>query len=240
MDCSGDERVPQTPVSRGTFLKRAGVAGLAVAIPAGAAGTAAEAGLSESEKVQLDQMRALRPFQVTALGAFVERLIPSDSTGPGAKEANVVRYIDRSLAGDLLPFRPAYDLALVALDAYSVKKFGSAFADLPADKQDAILTDMDTNTATGFVPNAKAVFEIIRTHAVQGMFGDPAHGGNANFVGWKLVRFPGPRLVISAKDQQLNTVPKSGPQVRVLDTALQANGRRELKWPRTCPPLTSS
>ena len=29
-----------------------------------------------------------------------------------------------------------------------------------------------------FSPNAKAVFEMIRTHALQGMFGDPAHGGN--------------------------------------------------------------
>jgi hypothetical protein len=49
---------------------------------------------------------------------------------------------------------------------------------------------------------------MIRTHAMQGMFGDPAHGGNTNFVGWKLVRFPGPRFVISAKDQQLDVVPR--------------------------------
>jgi hypothetical protein len=68
---------------------------------------------------------------------------------------------------------------------------------------------MDLNRATGFSPNAKAVFEMIRTHAVQGMFGDPAHGGNTNFVGWKLVRFPGPRLVISARDQRLDVVPRS-------------------------------
>jgi gluconate 2-dehydrogenase gamma chain len=182
------------------------VAGLAVTIPAAAV---APAGLAESEKVQLDQMTALRPFQERTLGAFVERLIPSDSTGPGAKEARVVRYIDRSLTGDLYAFKAAYDLALIALDAYSVKKYGADFAELPADKQDAILTDMDKNTATGFVPNAKAVFEMIRTHAVQGMFGDPAHGGNENFVGWKLVRFPGPRLVIGAADQRLDVVPKS-------------------------------
>ena len=44
------------------------------------------------------------------------------------------------------------------------------------------------------------------------MFGDPEHGGNTNFVGWKLVRFPGPRLVISARDQRLNVVPKSNMQ----------------------------
>jgi gluconate 2-dehydrogenase gamma chain len=68
---------------------------------------------------------------------------------------------------------------------------------------------MDRNQATGFAPSSKAVFEMIRTHAVQGMFGDPAHGGNTNFIGWKLVRFPGPRLVIPAKDQRLDVVPQS-------------------------------
>ena len=49
---------------------------------------------------------------------------------------------------------------------------------------------------------------MIRTHAIQGMFGDPAHGGNVGFVGWNLVRFPGPRLVVSNHEQQLDVVPK--------------------------------
>ena len=45
---------------------------------------------------------------------------------------------------------------------------------------------------------------MILTHAIQGMFGDPAHGGNVGFVGWKLVGFPGPRLFVDAHDQKLN------------------------------------
>src|SRR5438445_13398388 len=32
--------------------------------------------------------------------AIVETIIPSDSTGPGAKEAGVIYFIDRQLAGD--------------------------------------------------------------------------------------------------------------------------------------------
>ena len=96
--------------------------------------------------------------------------------------------------GDLLVFRPSYVAAVQALDAYSNSKFGADFVALSTSQQDAILTDMDQNKATGFTPNAKAVFEMIRSHAVEGMFGDPAHGGNIGFAGWKLVRFPGPRL----------------------------------------------
>jgi gluconate 2-dehydrogenase gamma chain len=206
MDCSGEEKAPSRLLSRGELLKRAGVVGAAAAVPAA---LAPDPALAQEELAQLQQMKALSPGEAATIGAVCDRLIPSDSTGPGAREANVIRYIDRALAGDLAMFRSSYTAAAVALDAYSQSKYGGGFAALSTTQQDAVLTDMDLNRATGFSPNAKAVFEMIRTHAVQGMFGDPAHGGNTNFVGWKLVRFPGPRLVISARDQRLDVVPRS-------------------------------
>jgi len=209
MDCSGEEKAPSRPLSRSELLKRAGAVGAAAAVPAA---LTTDSALAESELAELRQMKALAPGEAATIGAVCERLIPSDSTGPGAKEANVIRYIDRALAGDLAAFRGPYTLAVVALDGYSLSKHGAAFAALPPEKQDDILADMDLNrvpASAGFAPNAKAVFEMIRTHAVQGMFGDPMHGGNVDFVGWKLVRFPGPRLVISANDQKLNVVPRS-------------------------------
>jgi gluconate 2-dehydrogenase gamma chain len=203
---SGGEEERGRTLSRGSLLKRAGVLGAAAAIPVAAKAETAQA---DAEVAQLRQMTALSPTQATTIGAFVERLIPSDASGPGAHEANVIRYIDRALAGDLSMFRPSYVAAVQALDTYSQSKYRADFAALSAAQQDAVLTDMDLNRATGFVPNAKAVFEMIRTHTLEGMFGDPAHGGNTGMVGWKLVRFPGPRLVIPARDQQLDVVPKS-------------------------------
>jgi gluconate 2-dehydrogenase gamma chain len=220
-DCSGEDRAPSTPLSRSELLKRAGVAGAAAAVPAALAPDAAHA---KAELAELKQMRALSPSDSATIAAFCERLIPSDKTGPGAREANVVRYIDRALAGDLRAFRPAYVAAIAAINSYSRSRHGAPFAALSPEKQDAVMQDMDLNRTTtqdpsveraagastaDFLPNAKAVFEMIRTHAMQGMFGDPEHGGNVKFVGWKLVRFPGPRLVISARDQRLNVVPKA-------------------------------
>lgn len=208
MDCSGEEKAPSTPLSRNELLKRAGVFGAAAAVPTMLAPDAAQA---ESELEEMRQIRALSPREAQTVAAVCNRLIPSDATGPGAREAKVARYIDRALAGDLRAFRPAYTAAVLALDSYARTKHGAAFAALHPDKQDAVLTDMDLNRATpsAFVPNGKAVFEMFRSHALQGMFGDPMHGGNANFIGWKLVRFPGPRLVISERDQRLNVKPKS-------------------------------
>ena len=44
----------------------------------------------------------------------------------------------------------------------------------------------------------------IRLHAVQGMFGDPRHGGNAGFAGWDLLGFPGVKVTFTAEDQALD------------------------------------
>jgi gluconate 2-dehydrogenase gamma chain len=95
------------------------------------------------------------------------------------------------------------------LDVYATARFGAAFAGLGAAQQDAILSDMEADKATGYTPGSSAVCERIRAHALQGMFGDPAHGGNVGFVGWKLVRFPGPRLIVSANEQRLDARPKN-------------------------------
>jgi gluconate 2-dehydrogenase gamma chain len=193
-------------LSRRTLIKRAGVIGAVATVPVGALAPHAEA------KEELEPLKALTAGEAATLGAALDRLLPSDATGPGATEANVLRYVDWALAGERSMFRDAYASGIAALDAYAQGKFGAAFASLTTAQQDAVLTDLDTNTATGFAPNAKAVFEMFRTHAVEGMFGDPAHGGNTGFVGWKLVRFPGPRLIIPAADQQINANPKQALQ----------------------------
>jgi gluconate 2-dehydrogenase gamma chain len=209
---SGEEL--QGGLSRAQLVRRAGMLGAAAALPGGAAAPPAVADAAAS-----DALKALTAAEATTLDAVLQRLFPTDATGPGAKEANVLRYIDWALAGDLSVFRGPYASALAAIDAYAVQTYGAAFAALTTVQQDQLLTNMEagapestinnkSNPQIGFAPSSTAVFEMIRTHALQGMFGDPAHGGNVGFVGWNLVRFPGPRLVVSDHEQQLDVVPK--------------------------------
>jgi gluconate 2-dehydrogenase gamma chain len=61
---------------------------------------------------------------------------------------------------------------------------------------------MDNGDADGF-PNARAFFNRARRLALEGMFGDPYYGGNKNFAGWDLIKYPGPRLATSADDQKM-------------------------------------
>jgi gluconate 2-dehydrogenase gamma chain len=78
---------------------------------------------------------------------------------------------------------------------------------LSAADQDAVLTDMEKNVATGFTPNASTFFNLVRTHTIQGTFCDPYYGGNANFAGWDLIGYPGLRLAVSADDQRMGVRP---------------------------------
>jgi len=185
-------------LSRRELLKRAGLVGVAAAVPVTAAASAA---------APAPEREALQSFTATeaeTVEAFVDRLIPSDASGPGAAEARVARYIDRALDGELAASRPAYTAGIAALDRWSRTRFGAAFASLPAVQKDAVLTDLERNVATGFSPDARTFFDLVREHTLQGMFGDPYHGGNANFIGWDLIGFPGVKLTFTAAEQQMD------------------------------------
>ena len=113
---SGEE--PRGGLSRAQLIRRAGVLGAAAAIPATAApavaGAATAADTPPPEVGGTSALKALTAAEAATLEAFLERLLPSGAAGPGAKEANVLRYIDWSLAGDLSAFHPPYSAALAA------------------------------------------------------------------------------------------------------------------------------
>jgi gluconate 2-dehydrogenase gamma chain len=146
--------------------------------------------------------RVLSPAQLRILVAFVDRIIPKDELGPGASESGVPEYITRSLSDYLAGEKTAFIEGLEATDALARRTQNGAFADLTPVQQDALLTSMESGSGDGF-PNARAFFNRARRLTMEGMFGDPYYGGNKNFAGWDLIRYPGPRLATSADDQKM-------------------------------------
>jgi gluconate 2-dehydrogenase gamma chain len=139
--------------------------------------------------------------------AFAERIIPGDGPDPGATEAGVVYYIDRSLAGISQDLQPVYRLGLRALEALCGSEHGRPFHQLGSEEQDAIVRrflgpevgepaaglmfgveDQAVRADHGLIARLAVV---IREHTVEGFFCDPVYGGNRDTVGWKLVGFPG-------------------------------------------------
>ena len=152
---------------------------------------------------QREALETLTAAESDTLEAIVARLIPTDANGPGAAEARAALYIDRALGGPLASSRRAYAAGLAALDAWSREAKGAPFAKLPPDAQDQVLSDMQKNAATGFTPSSSAFFNLLLAHTIQGTFCDPYYGGNANFVGWDLIGYPGVRVAVTAEDQRL-------------------------------------
>jgi gluconate 2-dehydrogenase gamma chain len=150
---------------------------------------------------------ALSVPQRQLLDAFVDRLVPKDELGPGALEMGVAQYIDRALADALAAEKATFTDGLAATDAFARKQFDAPFHMLSGEKQDQVLTALESGQAPDF-PNARAFFARVRRLILEGMFGDPYYGGNRNFAGWDLIRYPGPRLAVGVEDQKMSAAPK--------------------------------
>ena len=191
-------------ISRRELLKRAGVIGAAAVVPAGAhhpldSSVAFSPPQAAPAREPLEHLTAA---ESDVLEAIVERIIPSDAHGPGAKEARAARYIDRALGGALASSRPLYTTGLAAVEQAAHASRGRAFKDLRPDEQDEILSSFEAGTVQGFAGGA-AFFALVRAHTIQGTFCDPFYGGNAGFVGWELIGYPGVRTLVTPDDQRL-------------------------------------
>lgn len=194
-------------LTRRDLLKLAGLAAAAPVVPVDALQQPAAAASQPAASTAAGGLQALTATEADLLDAIVARLIPSDASGPGAREAQAVRYIDRALAGALSGSRDAYRAGLAALDRYARSSRGAPFTSLSPTDQDSLLIDVETGAATGsgagFDGSSAAFFALVRTHTLQGTFGDPFYGGNANFAGWDLLGYPGIRTTVTADDQRL-------------------------------------
>jgi gluconate 2-dehydrogenase gamma chain len=138
--------------------------------------------------------------EARVIAAACERIFPSDENGPGAKEAGVIIYIDRQLAGPFGrdryrytkgPFvesgpEHGYQGKASPQEIYrdGLRQLREDFVNLDAAKQDEELRAIESTV----------FFRMLRTHTIEGMFSDPMHGGNAGLIGWQLIGYPGPLM----------------------------------------------
>ena len=145
-------------------------------------------------------LRFFTEEEALIVAAAAARIMPSDDSGPGAREAGVAIFIDRQLAG---PWgHDGHRYAHAPFDEKAAAEFGyqgaappqqidreglkqlAGFADLAPFEQDAKLKSMEQSR----------FFALLRQNTIEGMFCDPQHGGNVDMVGWQLIGFPGPQM----------------------------------------------
>lgn len=149
--------------------------------------------------------------EARTIDAITARIFPADDRSGGGHEAEVVVYIDRALAGYSRHLQNFYRHHLRELDVYCSAHFGGPFVGLSEGVQYEVIEHMDTgDTALGELgplllpepttresgrPNAPVTlqifFNVLWEHTIQGLFCDPAYGGNKNAIGWRAIGFPG-------------------------------------------------
>ena len=139
--------------------------------------------------------QVLGPAAWRALEAASARILPSEPDFAGAREANVVRFIDRQLATPLLaPVAPAILAVARGLDQVARQQHRRDFAALDAARQDALLTSLaHGKLPLGGVPQGP-LFRALHTLTLEGYLCDPVHGGNADMAGWQAIGFAAPAL----------------------------------------------
>jgi len=226
--------------TRRSFLKRAAVGAGAVAgsglVPNAYTQTVEQhngnaAAPAESHPTSVQHGAFFNYEQATTVAAFSERLMPGAPGKPGARDANVVNYIDLALAGAYADLQDFYRRGLAQLDAYCRATYKQSFTQLDAAKQDEVIGALEQGKAGGFTwPSAREFFNVVRTHTMEGMFADPIYGGNRDFAGWRLVGFPGAQGNFTAVDlqnkQTFSRAPITGLQSQAALQA-KASGRTE-------------
>jgi gluconate 2-dehydrogenase gamma chain len=147
--------------------------------------------------------------------AAVDRLIPTDDLGPGAKPAGVAFYIDQQLEaqygfaakmycqgpwgqalptqGYQLPLNPreVYRLGIAATNGHCTRTFGKTFDKLDGAHQDQVLSALEKGQLDFTEAPSLTFFGMLYENTVEGFFADPLYGGNRDKAGWKMIGFPG-------------------------------------------------
>jgi gluconate 2-dehydrogenase gamma chain len=161
----------------------------------------------------------LNDAEAATVEALAECIFPADESGPGAREAQAVIYIDRTLAGFGSTLQRLYRRGLAELNRFTIAhRGGKPFVDLSAQDQVAILKELeswaDSNESPTSAPGQPdepappdrsllyALFAAVREHTIEGVFCDPLYGGNKDFVGWRVLGFPGAQWGYSAEQGQ--------------------------------------
>ncbi len=106
--------------------------------------------------------------------------------------------------------REVYRSAIAAIESYVRREYDqTSFADLGEEDQNSIIQAMlDGEIDTFQQMSSTSFFHVLRRHVAEGMFSDPAYGGNRDMVGWKLIGYPGAQRSYSEQDIRTIQAPR--------------------------------
>jgi gluconate 2-dehydrogenase gamma chain len=165
-------------ISRRRFLAVAGTAAASVWI----ATEARELFAAGAYAAQAKKFEVFSATDAADIEAATAQILPTDDT-PGAREARVVYFIDRSLTTFAKGQKKTFIDGAKELRkrAAQIQPGAKTFAALPADKQIAVIASLEKDK--------HEFFRALRQSTIVGMLASPEYGGNFEKTGWKWLGF---------------------------------------------------
>jgi gluconate 2-dehydrogenase gamma chain len=130
--------------------------------------------------------------------ALCEQIVPEDEHGGGATEAGVIHYIDRQLVAVFTYDQMVYQLGISALQDTCLNVHGTRFEKLDGENQFALCKHMEA----GELPeeywagiDQTRFFNLVLSHTLQGFYGSPRHGGNKDYMSYRMMGLEYPLVV---------------------------------------------
>ena len=142
--------------------------------------------------------RVFTEAEAKCLIAISEQIIPADED-PGATDAEVINFIDKQTYLRFPEDLPVYKQGVVSLQASCNAQYGKPFEQLDAPVQIEVMQMMERNRLpeehwTQEVRQS-SFFSLMLRRTMQGFYGAPRHGGNKNYVSFRMMRLDYPLLV---------------------------------------------
>ena len=141
--------------------------------------------------------RFLSEEEANLIEVITEQFIPADQDA-GATEARVVNFFDKQLTGYYVRHQETYRNGLNSVETSAQKLFGASFRDIQWEDQTHVLELMEK----GELPaenwqdvDQRTFFNLMLDHTMQGFYGSPRHGGNCDYVSYKMMKIDYPHII---------------------------------------------
>ena len=147
---------------------------------------------------QANPYRFFTPGEARCLTALCEQILPADVHGGGATEAGVIHYIDKQLVAVFDYDQVLYQQGIAALQQSSLELHSVRFEALDFETQHQFLQKLEAGELPGHLwgdLDQNRFFRLVISHTMQGFYGAPRHGGNRNYMSYRMMGLDFPLVV---------------------------------------------
>ena len=132
--------------------------------------------------------------EAACLIALCEQIVPADEY-PGATDAGVIHFIDKQLKLRFPNEQILFKNGIASLQSWCKTTHHRLFEDMDSTTQITIMQSMEKNEIKSDLwDSPREFFSKLLSRTMQGFYGSPRHGGNKDYVSFKMMKLDYPSL----------------------------------------------